>query len=112
MNNCLFCKIVKEEITAEKIYENNKVLAFKDINPQAPEHFLVITKKHFSSINDIEDENLIGMLNIVAVKIAKQNNFAEKGYRLVINCNKDGAQSVPHIHLHCLAGRQMHWPPG
>lgn len=112
MSDCLFCGIIKGEIKAEKIYEDDRVLAFKDINPQAPEHFLVITKEHFCTINDIEDEKIIGALCLTATKIAKKNSFAENGYRLVINCNKDGAQSVFHIHLHCLAGRKMNWPPG
>jgi len=112
MNNCLFCKIIAGEIPAEKLYENDRVLAFKDINAQAPEHFLVIPKEHISTPNDADNAELMGELSLTATKIAKERGFAEDGYRLVMNCNGDGAQSVFHIHLHCLGGRQMTWPPG
>jgi len=112
MTNCLFCKIIAGEIPAEKLYENDRVLAFKDINAQAPEHFLVIPKEHISTPNDADNAELMGELSLTATKIAKERGFAEDGYRLVMNCNGDGAQSVFHIHLHCLGGRQMTWPPG
>ena len=112
MTNCIFCSIIKGDIPAEKLYEDDTVLAFKDVNAQAPEHFLVIPKEHISSPNDATNERLLGKLNTTAVSIAKERGFAESGYRLVMNCNGDGCQSVFHIHLHCLGGRQLNWPPG
>ncbi|MDB4098972.1 histidine triad nucleotide-binding protein [Candidatus Thioglobus sp.] len=112
MTNCIFCSIIKGDIPAEKLYEDDTVLAFKDVNAQAPEHFLVIPKEHISTPNDANDETLLGKLNTTAVMIAKERRFAESGYRLVMNCNGDGCQSVFHIHLHCLGGRQLNWPPG
>ena len=112
MTNCIFCSIIKGDIPAEKLYEDDTVLAFTDLNAQAPEHFLVIPKEHISTPNDATDEALLGKLNTTAVMIAKERGFAESGYRLVMNCNGDGCQSVFHIHLHCLGGRQLSWPPG
>ena len=112
MKNCIFCSIIKGDIPAEKLYEDDKVLAFKDVNAQAPEHFLVIPKEHISTLNDVTNETLLGKLNTTAVMIAKERGFSESGYRLVMNCNSDGCQSVFHIHLHCLGGRQLNWPPG
>ena len=112
MENCIFCSIVNGDIPAEKLYEDDEVLAFKDVNAQAPEHFLVIPKEHISTSNDAKDEALLGKLSITASEIAKERGFAEEGYRLVMNCNRHGCQSVFHIHLHCLGGRQMSWPPG
>ena len=112
MENCIFCSIINGDIPAEKLYEDDQVLAFKDVNAQAPEHFLVIPKIHISTVNDATDEVLLGRMNITASNIAKERGFAEKGYRLVMNCNSDGGQTVSHIHLHCLGGRQMTWPPG
>ena len=112
MTNCIFCSIIECDIPAEKLYEDDNVLAFKDVNAQAPEHFLVIPKEHISTPNDATDETLLGKLNTTAVMIAKERGFAESGYRLVMNCNGDGCQSVFHIHLHCLGGRQLNWPPG
>jgi histidine triad (HIT) family protein len=112
MSDCIFCSIINGEIPAEKIYEDEEVLAFNDIASQAPHHFLVIPKTHISTLNDAEDEKLIGKLSLTASKIAKQKGFSEQGYRVVMNTNKDGAQTVFHIHLHCLAGRQLGWPPG
>jgi len=112
MKNCIFCSIIKGDIPAEKLYEDDKVLAFKDVNAQAPEHFLVIPKEHISTPNDATSETLFGKLNTTAVMIAKERGFSESGYRLVMNCNGDGCQSVFHIHLHCLGGRQLNWPPG
>ena len=112
MDNCIFCSIIKGEIPTEKLYEDDKVIAFNDLKAQAPEHFLVIPKEHIATPNDALDEALLGRLNIVASSIAKERGFAEKGYRLVMNCNGNGCQSVFHIHLHCLGGRQLTWPPG
>ena len=112
MENCIFCSIIEGKIPAEKLYEDDKVLAFNDVNSQAPEHFLVIPKEHIATTNDAKDEALLGRLSMVASSIAKERGFSEKGYRLVMNCNSDGCQSVFHIHLHCLGGRQLSWPPG
>ncbi len=112
MKECLFCKIVAKNIAADIIYEDNEVIAFNDVAPQAPVHFLVIPKQHIATINDADNANLIGKLTIIASQIAKQQGFANNGFRLTMNCNKDGGQAVYHIHLHCLAGRQLLWPPG
>ena len=112
MENCIFCSIIEGKIPAKKLYEDDKVLAFNDVNSQAPEHFLVIPKEHIATPNDAKDEALLGRLSMVASSIAKERGFSEKGYRLVMNCNSDGCQSVFHIHLHCLGGRQLSWPPG
>ena len=112
MENCIFCSIIEGKIPAEKLYEDDKVLAFNDVNSQAPEHFLVIPKEHIATPNDAKDEALLGRLSMVASSIAKERGFSEKGYRRVMNCNSDGCQSVFHIHLHCLGGRQLSWPPG
>ncbi len=112
--DCLFCKIIKKEIPAKIIYENEEILALEDINPQAPVHFLVIPKKHISTSLDIknEDNELIGLLYQAANKLAKDRGIAEKGFRTVMNCNAGAGQTVFHIHLHILGGRAMHWPPG
>lgn len=110
--DCLFCKIIEGEIPFDKLYEDDRVLAFKDISAQAPEHFLVIPKEHISTLNDTDDASLLGQLSLTAIQIAKERGFAENGYRLAMNCNADGGQSVFHIHLHCLGGRKMAWPPG
>lgn len=112
MTDCLFCKIINKEIPAEILYENDSVIAFKDVSPQAPTHFLVIPKQHIATLNDTTNKTLIGELTTTATKIAKEMGFADKGYRVVMNCNEDGGQTVYHIHLHCLAGRQLTWPPG
>lgn len=109
----LFTKIINREIPADIVYEDEHTLAFKDINPQAPFHVLIIPKKPIATINDIQtdDTHLIGQLHLVAAKLAKQEGFAESGYRVVMNCNDDGGQTVYHIHLHMLAGKEMGWPP-
>ena len=110
----IFSKIINKEIHADILFENDKILAFRDISPQAPVHFLVIPKKEIRTINDIneEDKSLIGELFIVAKEIAKKEGIAEKGYRTIFNCNEHGGQTVYHIHLHVLGGRQLEWPPG
>jgi histidine triad (HIT) family protein len=112
--NCLFCKIIKKEIPADIIFENEELLVFNDINPQAPKHLLVIPKRHIASINDanIEDAQLIGKMILTAKQIAANQDFSNSGYRLVFNINDDGGQTVYHTHLHILAGRKMTWPPG
>jgi histidine triad (HIT) family protein len=114
MTDCLFCKMVKGDIQAATVYEDDDVLAFNDINPQAPTHILIIPKKHIATLNDVEDADtqLLGKLSSVAANIATSSGFAEDGYRVVMNCNQAGGQAVYHIHLHLLAGRQMSWPPG
>lgn len=112
--DCLFCKIVAGEINTNKIFENDQVLAFEDINPQAPIHLLIIPKKHLSTVNhvSVDDQSTMGALFVAAQQIAQQKGFAEDGYRLVVNCNEHGGQTVFHIHMHLLAGRQLGWPPG
>ncbi len=114
MSDCLFCKFVKGEIKPDVVYEDDQVLAFKDINPQAPIHVLVIPKKHIETTNDIsdEDEAVVGHIIKVAAGIAKKMNISGSGYRTVFNCNKDAGQAVFHIHCHLLGGRQFDWPPG
>ena len=109
----IFDKIITKEIPAEIIYEDDLTLAFKDINPQAPIHFLVIPKQAIATANDINEDNaqLVGLLYSTAAKIAKEMGFAESGYRCVMNCNSDGGQTVYHIHLHVLAGKALGWPP-
>jgi len=114
MTDCLFCKMVAGEITPDTIYENEDVLAFRDINPQAPTHVLVVPKQHVATLNDLDEGNihLVGKMMLAATAIAAQEGFAEQGYRTVMNCNAAGGQTVFHIHLHLLGGRAMHWPPG
>ena len=112
--SCLFCKIVDGDIPASKVYEDGELLAFRDINPAAPNHVLVIPKKHIGTMNDAttEDQLLLGKMMLVAKDIAVQEGVDESGYRLALNTNAEGCQSVYHIHLHMLGGRQMAWPPG
>jgi histidine triad (HIT) family protein len=114
MTDCLFCKIIAGDIPAKIRYETDSVLAFEDINPGAPLHALIIPKKHIASINDIqpEDASLIGEMYLAAKEVASQAGYADSGYRTVMNCGKDAGQTVFHIHLHVLAGRNLAWPPG
>lgn len=109
MENCLFCKIIKGDIPSTKVYEDEEVYAFKDINPEAPVHILVVPKKHISSINEIEDEDreLIGKIFISIKKIAKEQGVEESGYRVVSNCGKDAGQTIMHLHFHILAGKDL-----
>lgn len=111
---CIFCEITNKKIPAKIIYEDDMTIAFEDINPQAPVHTLIIPKKHISTNLDIKqsDNNLIGHMFQIANKIARDKGIAEKGFRLVMNCNPESGQTVFHIHLHMLGGRIMHWPPG
>jgi len=113
MPETIFTKIINKEIPADIVYEDDLCLAFKDINPQAPIHLLIIPKKPIATINDIaeEDRELVGHLFFTAGKIAKDLGIAEDGYRAVMNCNKNGGQDVYHIHLHLLAGKRLGWPP-
>ena len=112
--NCLFCKIAQKEIPASIVLETHDLMAFHDINPQAPKHILIIPKKHIATINDMseEDTTLVGNMILSAKNIAKELHIDEAGYRLVFNINSGGGQEVYHIHLHLLGGRQMTWPPG
>jgi histidine triad (HIT) family protein len=112
--SCTFCRIVNKEIPAKIVYEDDKVLAFHDINPQAPYHILVIPKKHISTLLELteEDKDLIGHIYLVMNKLAQELGVAERGYRVVVNCNREAGQTVFHVHFHFLAGREMHWPPG
>ena len=114
MDDCIFCKIVSSDIPADIVYQDDDVLAFRDLGPQAPVHVLVISKRHISTINDLQqdDAELIGKMYLAAKLIAKQEGMDESGYRCVMNCNDDGGQTVHHIHLHVLGKRQMNWPPG
>ena len=112
MTDCLFCKMASGEIQPDVVYEDDTVLAFRDINPQAPVHILIIPKQHIATLNDLDDPVLAGQLLLTAKKLASQEGLSEDGYRTVFNCNKQGGQEVYHIHLHLLGGRQMTWPPG
>jgi histidine triad (HIT) family protein len=109
----IFTKIINKEIPADILFEDERVLAFKDISPQAPVHFLVIPKKAIATINDInsEDEALVGYMHRVAASVANDLGVAKQGFRTVMNCNQDGGQTVYHIHLHVLAGKALGWPP-
>lgn len=112
--NCLFCKIIEKEIPSKIVYEDEHVLAFEDVAPQAPVHILIVPKKHISTPLDIqeEDNELIGRMFLAANVIAKEKGIDEKGFRTVMNCNREAGQTVFHIHLHLLGGRAMQWPPG
>ncbi|NTS75915.1 histidine triad nucleotide-binding protein [Catenovulum sp. SM1970] len=113
MAETIFDKIINKEIPADIVYEDDMALAFKDINPQAPTHLLIIPKTQIATINDVSTDNahLVGHLYVVAAKIAKEQGFADDGYRVVMNCNEHGGQTVYHIHLHLLAGKPLGWPP-
>ena len=113
-DNCLFCKIVKGEIPSSKVYEDDKVFAFKDINPQAPIHIVIIPKKHISalSVASEEDKEVLGHIQLVASKLAGQFAECKNGFRVVNNCGADGGQTVFHIHYHLLGGKVFAWPPG
>jgi histidine triad (HIT) family protein len=110
--HCLFCRIIRREVASEIIAENEDCLAFKDADPQAPFHALVVPKKHVSSLNDVEDPAMPGALAMMAAQIAREAGVADSGYRTVINTNGNGGQSVFHLHLHVLGGRKLTWPPG
>lgn len=114
MENCIFCKIVKGEIPSQKVYEDEKVLAFKDISPEAPVHVIVIPKNHIASVNELTEENsdIISHIFMTVKDIAQKLDLADKGFRVVTNCGKDGGQTVGHIHFHLLGGRTLQWPPG
>lgn len=112
--SCIFCDIANHQAKASILFEDDSVIAFEDIAPQAPFHCLVIPKKHISTVNDVEiqDAAIFSHLMVAAQHIAKEHGFANDGYRLVLNCNEHGCQTVYHVHLHVLAQRQLSWPPG
>jgi len=114
MNNCIFCNIIDREIKAQILYENDDVLAFRDLNPQAPLHVLIIPKTHIATINDLEIKyaDTVSKLYLAAKKIAMDEGYADDGYRVVMNCGAAAGQTVFHLHLHLLAGRVLKWPPG
>lgn len=111
-DQCLFCKIVRKEIPAKIVEETDEMIAFQDVNPQAPLHVLIIPKAHVPSLNEATDAQMIGRLSLLAAEIAKREGVSEAGYRTLINTNRDAGQTVFHVHLHLLAGRPMKWPPG
>jgi len=112
--DCIFCKIAKKEIETDVIFEDEDILAFKDLNPKAPVHLLFIPKKHIPSMNDLaeEDASILGRMLLKAKETAKKHGISEDGYRIVINCNKNAGQEVFHLHAHLLGGRKFSWPPG
>ena len=114
MEDCLFCKIAAGEMDTNFIYQDEEVVVFKDVNPKAPVHLLIVPKKHIADLNSLEaeDNQLVGHIYQIAKKMADEYDIAESGYRIVSNCGDDGGQTVYHIHFHLLGGRQMQWPPG
>jgi histidine triad (HIT) family protein len=112
--SCLFCRVISGEIPARKAYEDSDLVAFHDINPQAPVHVLIVPRRHIATLNDLtpDDEALIGRMHTRAAALADELGIAERGYRTVFNCNSEAGQTVLHIHLHLLGGRPMAWPPG
>ena len=111
-DSCIFCRIARGEVPAQMLANNKEIAAFRDLNPQAPVHILVIPKKHIGSLDDTADSYLLGQMLSMAAAIARQEKISKPGYRTVINTGKDGGQSVDHLHLHLLGGRAMTWPPG
>lgn len=114
MADCIFCKIAEKKIPAKVAYEDDKVLAFHDLSPQAPTHILIIPKKHLGSISEMQDNDrdIVGYLHLIAKKLAAEQKIDKSGFRLIINNGPDAGQAVEHIHLHLLGGRKMQWPPG
>jgi histidine triad (HIT) family protein len=112
--DCIFCKIAEKQIPCEMVYEDEKVIAFRDISPQAPVHVVIIPREHFDSLNSLDttQSEIIGHIYIVAKKVAQNLGIAESGYRIVNNCGEQGGQTVQHIHFHLLGGRMLKWPPG
>lgn len=112
--DCLFCRILNKEVPAKIVYEDDRAVAFEDINPQAPTHILVVPRRHIAGLNDVgpEDAALLAHLHLVAAQLARERRIAESGYRTVINTGRGAGQSIFHLHLHLLGGRGMRWPPG
>jgi histidine triad (HIT) family protein len=111
-SNCIFCQIAAGEVSAALVHQDGDFVAFRDINPQAPTHVLVIPRQHLPTLNDARDPELVGRMLLFAREVAQREGLAERGYRLVINTNAQGGQTVFHLHLHLLGGRPMRWPPG
>jgi histidine triad (HIT) family protein len=114
MSDCLFCKVIAHEIPGQIVHEDDQLVAFNDINPQAPLHALIAPRRHIATLNDLrpDDDALVGSMFRLAASLAKQHGYADRGYRTVFNCNREAGQSVFHIHLHVLGGRGLTWPPG
>ncbi len=114
MSDCLFCRIIAREVPGKIVYEDDRVCAFEDINPQAPTHVLIVPKRHIASLNDLtpEDDGIVGEIVRRAAAIAKERGHSAGGYRVLFNTNRDAGQTVFHIHLHLLGGRSLGWPPG
>ncbi len=114
MEKCLFCGIIGGRIKGDIVYQDERVVAFKDVNPKAPTHILIVPRKHIGSLVGLEagDESIIGSIFSTAVKLAQQAGIAKSGFRVVVNCGADAGQSVIHLHYHLLGGRQLGWPPG
>ena len=114
MQSCIFCKIVAGEIPCKKVYEDDALFAFEDVNPAAPTHILIIPKRHMETLHEIQDtdKELIGSIFVAANEIARKQGIAQEGFRIVVNCGENGGQTVFHIHFHLLGGRRMEWPPG
>jgi histidine triad (HIT) family protein len=111
-DNCLFCRIVRGEVPARMVAETEHCVAFRDINPQAPIHVIIIPREHVPSLDEAKDAELVGRLSLLAAELARKEGIAERGYRTVINTNADAGQTVFHIHLHLIGGRALGWPPG
>ncbi len=114
VDDCIFCKIAKKEIPAKLVHEDDELVALRDVNPQAPVHILIIPREHITSLGQLEagHDQLVGRALRLAAELAKGNGLSENGYRVVVNCGRDGGQSVGHLHFHVLGGRAMGWPPG
>lgn len=114
MDDCIFCRIISGAIPSQRVYEDDQVLAIRDINPQAPVHMLLMPKKHITSLGDVSDSEgpLIGRIALVAASLARNEGLAERGFRFLTNAGPEGGQAVAHLHFHLLGGRQMAWPPG
>ena len=114
MKNCLFCKVVNKQISVDMVFSNKSVLSFRDINPIAPNHVLIIPKIHISTLNDIRTDhiNILGEMMLAAKEAAASEGLSDEGYRTIFNCNKNAGQTVFHIHLHLIGGRRLSWPPG
>ncbi|HET7307634.1 MAG TPA: histidine triad nucleotide-binding protein [Gammaproteobacteria bacterium] len=114
MSDCLFCKIIAGELPGDIVFQNDEFVAFRDINPQAPTHLLIVPRRHIPTLNDLTDKDagLTGRLSLVAKELATREGIAEDGYRVVMNCNAGAGQTVWHIHMHLLGGRTLTWPPG
>ena len=114
MSDCLFCRVIAGEIPGHFVHQDEQLVAFTDVNPQAPLHVLIVPRRHIATLNDlsVDDDALVGSMFRRAAALAKEHGYDQRGYRTVFNCNREAGQTVFHIHLHLLAGRLLHWPPG